>query len=42
MRSETKKRRDELCSQAVADKDPEKLNLMNRKIDRLLKDEEDN
>jgi hypothetical protein len=41
MRSETKKRWDELCRQAAVEKDPEKLNLLNREIDRCLKDEED-
>jgi hypothetical protein len=41
MRSEAKERWDELCRKAAVEQDPEKLNLLNRQIDRLLKDEED-
>jgi hypothetical protein len=42
MRENTKKRWDELCRQAAAETDPEKLKLINREIDRILNDQEDN
>jgi hypothetical protein len=41
MREDTKKRWNELCRQAVAEIDPEKLKLINREIDRILNDQED-
>ncbi len=41
MRAATKKRWDELCREAACESNPDKLNLINREIDRILHDEED-